>query len=58
MNTISKNDKVKKSYKQPELKEWGNLTTLTQGGGSGIDDLPSTGGSGPAFVPPGSQKNG
>ena len=54
MNTKKTIETEKKPYNQPELKEWGNLTTLTQGGGSSIDDLPNPGGSGPAFVPPGS----
>lgn len=54
MKTNNTVDSEKKPYNKPELKEWGNLTTLTQGGGSGFDDLPSPGGSGPAFVPPGS----
>lgn len=52
MKTNNDGKTKKKAYDMPKLKEWGTLTKLTHGGGSGVEDLPADGGSGPAFAPP------
>ncbi len=35
---------AKRPYVKPSLIEWGSITELTQGGGSGNQDYPGTGG--------------
>jgi hypothetical protein len=40
----------RKPYKKPELVEWGNITTVTQGGLNGVEEVLS--GTNPTFLPP------